>query len=250
MKWIKLYEDFESSLEVDEIYEILVRDCSDFLNLLNECNTHTPPSKEYNLSDDIDIIHYYRDELRLLYRGNRRHTDDILEIHPRKDRRTKDMNQSISDEIDEMFYTRWKIRPRKAGVFTTPSKTVSGNFGTPYIFFPIGKFDYIWSESMKDLFTDIRTESIDDELGLNINWYLWETDYNNNYVKEIIHRYIKTLYRKEGSEQFFEIESGDEVPYSDILKIKQEIDEFKSKMSKVVSAKKEKWMKRIVDEYH
>lgn len=171
MKFLKTFESFDSEMTAEEVYEILKRDCPEYLDLLRNCTIDD--GELYDLNDEIESRTYYEREIPMLYRGTRAKTDDILSIEPRELRRAKDTNQKISDEIDDKFESVYNIRPRQSGVFTTPVRDVASHYGNSYLFFPIGDFDYIWSNEIDDLFDDLRNPP-----NKLYSWYLWETDSN------------------------------------------------------------------------
>jgi len=75
----------------------------------------------------------------------------------RQDRIPKDMPQEISDEFDYMFKKRYGWKPRSQSIFVTGSHSSASAYGdTLYMIFPIGKFKFLWSSNISDLWTRIE----------------------------------------------------------------------------------------------
>lgn len=122
-----------------------------------------------------------------LYRGSDKtipsRSRGIKAFIPRTDRRPKDMSQELHQRFDEAFNSTFKWYPRSEGVFTTSKRQVAGNYGKPYLFFPEGKYRYIWSDDVDDLYgkaDDLNLHMIDDEQAWYDDFEL-ETDWRNEY---------------------------------------------------------------------
>jgi len=93
----------------------------------------------------------------LLYRGTKSPIINMKVLKVRLDDRTpKDMPKDIHDELNYWFRKKfgWKVRN---GVFASSNIGIAKNYhheGDPYIFMPIGKYEYVWSPEVGDLFTD------------------------------------------------------------------------------------------------
>lgn len=117
------------------------------------------------------------------YRGTRKRGDTIIEIKPRQDRQPKDTPPEIQDYIDDYFQKKFKWRPRSQGVFTSYRTTEASSYGDLHMFFPKGKYDYIFSPEVQDLWGYI------DDNGL-IQYIENEPDfYYNDYEDEWLDKY-------------------------------------------------------------
>ena len=136
----------------------------------------------------------YIEELRkvkanhFFYRGSSKKTKDILKIKPRTDRYPKDMPDNVHNYIDEYFYKKFRWRPRSEGVFTSFRRNEVLNYGTPHLFFPIGRYQYIYSSDVEDLYGTLDGRQLmeyigDDEIP---DWIYREKEweYNNEYGEE------------------------------------------------------------------
>ena len=132
MKFNKyLKESFVDEVEAKRIIELIEKNCQPFLKQLNS----------NNFKND-----------QLLYSGR----DDGVEFSKkkiRKDRKPRDTPLDIHNWIDNWFYEKFKIRARSNTVFCTgDSISADGYNDNKYTIFPIGKFEIIWSDSIKDLY--------------------------------------------------------------------------------------------------
>ena len=91
----------------------------------------------------------------LLYRGSKKSVATISKIVVRTVRKPRDIPQEIHDKLNTSFVTKfgWKVRN---GIFATGNPSVAKKYGEPYIFFPIGKYDYVWSHDIYDLYTELQ----------------------------------------------------------------------------------------------
>jgi len=89
----------------------------------------------------------------LIWRGVAQSIKEYRVIVPRKDRKPRDMPVFVSDMLDKAFQKHHGWKPRSTGVFTT---TDYGNaYDNPYLFFPIGKYKYLWSKEADDLYLEM-----------------------------------------------------------------------------------------------
>lgn len=223
MKFLKTFESFDSEMSVEEIYEMLKRDCTKYLELLKSCTIV-----------DTEL----HKEVPMLYRGVRARTEDIMSMKVRENRRSKDTDQAISDEIDDKFEQELGIRPRSTGVFTIGNSDIASHYGNSYLFFPIGDFKYIWSDRIADLFDELRMPS--DKL---YSWYLWEID--SYYKENIIDSEVRSKFELHHHEAI-PMYNGKEVSMNDVDKFKEK---FEEEMDSFLSEEKAKWMNELIDAY-
>ena len=90
----------------------------------------------------------------------------------RIDRLPVDTRKDVSDILDNCFVEKFGIKLRSSGVFTSKLPTVASDYGRPYLFFPIGDYQYFWNPDVKDLYGDIEGEP----------WYYYnESDWDWQY---------------------------------------------------------------------
>jgi len=105
-----------------------------------------------------------------LYRGTYNSIDVIEVFTPRKDRRPTDTGKEAQKVLDQIFFDEFGWHPRSQGVFVSGDALEASGYGSySYLFFPIGKYKFIWSKKYKDLYTDysknyLGTLYIDDDL--------------------------------------------------------------------------------------
>jgi len=118
------------------IYPMLVKDCKGFL---------------------VEFLKSQRTSgFRWFWRGTDRQITEIGKVPTRKNRKPKDMPVKLHELIDFMFYKKFRWSPRSEGVFTNPQPGAVMPYGQyAYAFFPIGKYRFIWSSRVEDLFADM-----------------------------------------------------------------------------------------------
>jgi len=130
------------------------------------------------------IIKELRKHGDVLWRGaSKSKTKSIIQVTPRTDRQAKDMAPEVQYELDNWFEKKFGWRPRSEGVFATGSKNMAYNYGDgpPYMFFPIGKFEFLYSPSINDLYSDIEGEQY---YGFIANGELDEYEYEYEWERE------------------------------------------------------------------
>ena len=73
----------------------------------------------------------------------------------RKDRKPRFIPEDVHNEMDNVLYDMFGWYPRSNGVFTG-SEGVAREFATNiskvYLFFPVGNYEYIWTEQYPDIY--------------------------------------------------------------------------------------------------
>lgn len=117
----------EETTNSEEIIKILKKDCSEFLKLTNINNP--------------------------LYRGLKFNMF-FEKIKLNKNRKPVDMEQNISDILDDGFNSIFKVKARSQSIFCSGLDSNASKYGILYYIFPIKKFNYIWSPIIEDLYKD------------------------------------------------------------------------------------------------
>lgn len=135
-----------SKKKYEEVLDTLARDCAPFLK-------------------ETDKI-YYRGMGGVSY-------ELIQKFHARKDRKPKDMPLAYHNELDKIFqkYFGWKARTE--GVFASGRRTMVSQYGSVFIFMPIGKFRYVFSPDIRDLYMHLNDMSPETAK-------LYDFDFNDN----------------------------------------------------------------------
>ena len=118
----------------------------------------------------------------LLYRGSKRTIRSISKMTSRLvDRKPKDTSKDIHDELNRLFKKKygWKVRN---GIFTTNRQATAKHYGRAYIFFPIGEFDFVWSDYVKDLYTEFdEQEFAVSEFKYSSKFFIADDEYSDEY---------------------------------------------------------------------
>jgi len=120
---------------------------------------------------------------QLLWRGTRKsRTKSIIRVTPRQDRYPKDTPEFIHNSLDDEFEKKFGWRPRSSGVFVTARKSDAKSYGDAYIFFPVGKYRYIYNPNIVDLFGEVDNDfagydDINDYISAQLEEWEYEWDY-------------------------------------------------------------------------
>jgi hypothetical protein len=124
-------------------------------------------------------------ENKILWRGTKKvSTRTILQVSPRQDRSPKDMEVEIHDELDERFKQKFGWMARSEGVFVTSQKASAETYGDGYIFFPVGKYEYLYNPGISDLFSDIDGDTEIYDAFVEGDGSIWEDEYENTYGED------------------------------------------------------------------
>ena len=122
-----------------------------------------------------------RGATRLVYRGVDRNIPDIqkMKSHMDSGRRPKDMPEDLHNDLNDLFHNEfgWYVRD---GVSTSGSIKTAKHYGVPYIFFPIGKYRYVWSSHIGDLYTEIEDAGYHLDFDEDAVYNEWEWDYSED----------------------------------------------------------------------
>lgn len=97
---------------------------------------------------------------------------------PRDNRQPKDMPPALHQKFDDDFNNRHGWYARSEGVFTVAKKATAASYGKPFLFYPIGKYRYLWTEDTEDLYSFADGENL---LGYGDD--TWD-DYSGDYEME------------------------------------------------------------------
>jgi hypothetical protein len=137
---------------------------------------------------------------KLLYRGSKKtSTKNIISVIPRQDRTPMDMPSEVHEYLDELFYAKFGWYPRSNGVFVTSSKSTTERYGKSFLFFPIGKYSFIYNPHIEDLFSYIDNEP---EVVDVLTGYFRNEDFYDEY------EYLYGPNSENGTWYYFEIDTG------------------------------------------
>lgn len=103
-------------------------------------------------------------ETKPLYRGRNKLPNAVNLKTRRKDRKPLNTRRVVSDLFDDMLMEKFGWRPRAEGVFTIGKYSYASLYGTPQLFFPVGKYRYVWNTKYDDLFLTPEMGKINKEL--------------------------------------------------------------------------------------
>lgn len=113
------------------------------LILLEECSTFLEKFKSI----------YHNGTKKPLRRGMLLQSDDdIVKVKVNKNRTPMNTHRRIHEAADDWFLERFGVRARSQSVFCTSSTKVANDYGFPFLVFPAGNYEVIWSRKINDLF--------------------------------------------------------------------------------------------------
>ncbi len=101
----------------------------------------------------FDLVRKENVDNIFLYRGTYKNVKSYKKIKTRKNRIPTDMCKNLQFLLDNYFKKYFGIKARSETVFCSPSEKSISKYGNIYIIIPIGKFDYIWSKNIIDLYS-------------------------------------------------------------------------------------------------
>jgi hypothetical protein len=97
----------------------------------------------------------------VLWRGTYARTKTLIRVTPRMDRTPKDTPEKVHDELNDRFKKKFGWEVRSEGVFATSGYSSAADYGTPHIFFPVGKYKYVFNPRIEDLWNQIESDYIE-----------------------------------------------------------------------------------------
>jgi hypothetical protein len=95
--------------------------------------------------------------LEMMYSGRRISKDWFIK-KVRGDREPRDMDWEIHRLLDDMFYKKFGWKARSNVVFVTGDVYETKHYGNPYMIFPVGKYKFIYSDDIPDLYRRINSK--------------------------------------------------------------------------------------------
>lgn len=87
-----------------------------------------------------------------LRRGMKGQDQTFFVNNTHTNRKPTDTPQVVHDFIDQWFEQNFGCKFRSTGMFATGEQSSASYYGFPYKVFPIGRFKYVWSPNVKDLY--------------------------------------------------------------------------------------------------
>jgi len=147
---MNFYNYINETTRDEKLRDIISNKCRPFINDLKKCNTE----------DDF------------LYSGRNRN-DNYFIGNVRKNRRPSATKRSTHELFDKTFYNVFGIKARSQTIFCDILAEARYYGLNQYCIFPIGKYEIIWSPTIRDLFVDKKWA----------NWDNLEKWIEENYVK-------------------------------------------------------------------
>ena len=155
---------------MDDIIDVLKRDCQPFI-------------KEFGVQPYNPV-----------YRGTQKEMSDyILKVRSRRKMVPKDTPKHLHDLMDELFFKYHGWKARSEGVFVTHSRSTARSYGWPVIFFPKGKYQYLWNPAVMDAYMSIEEDiipEVDSLENVSMVRHLTKDDVNDEVFVNLLSRMI------------------------------------------------------------
>jgi hypothetical protein len=148
----------------------------------------------------------------LLYSG-RSDKGDLFIGTVRQDRKPRNTDKERHSIADTLFLKHFGFKARSNAVFVTGSEMEASYYGTSYMVFPMGSYQFVWSPQVRDFtmaiddFSVWRPVGIKDTMMVTIHGKAY-TD-SPAYIEKSLDRWISDKYKKDSI--INAIKSGNEV---------------------------------------
>ena len=132
---MKIAEATEIHTDAQWIMERLSKDCKPFLNLIGSQVT------KYKLYRGMPFM---------------KKADSMTKKQIRLDDRKPMSSAQVKHERYNHFFQEVFGQPFRNAMFATGSHKMAQYYGEPFMVFPIGKFDWLWSPDVNDMALDIQ----------------------------------------------------------------------------------------------
>jgi len=124
---------------------------------------------------------------KLLWRGSRWDIENIKILTPRQNRLPMDTPERIHNFVDDIFKKKYGWKARSEGVFVTSNRKEAQDYGNIGIFFPIGKFNYLYNNKIRDFTENLKNSGIIsfDDIDAAAYKEFWKSPPDEDELKEI-----------------------------------------------------------------
>lgn len=168
------FKQYLNEKEGIDLKTLLERDCEFFLEEVRRNGLLVRGMHFNGYGKHVDYVHKNGEE-------------DMIEYHEktvRTDRKPLDTHPTLHQKLDDWFFENFGQRPRTQAMFcfgdSRSGVDATDHYGTTYAVFPIGKFEYVWSPDVQDLYSQME-ESGD-------NKYLDSDEDFDEYMKGLHYR--------------------------------------------------------------
>ena len=125
----------EQKVDIEQFWSLVQKKCQPFLK------DWLPIQKRYGY-------------IRPLYRGM--DVGEWGEKRVRLDRKPESSTREFHYDVDNLMKQKHGIYGRSQTVFVSGDDQQAATYGETYIIFPVGKYRFLWSDKIRDLWVDVR----------------------------------------------------------------------------------------------
>ena len=123
---------------------------------------------------------------------------DIEKKVVRRGRLPSDTPMWLHKLLDELFEDNFGWKSRSNSAFATGFRQQSMKYGMPFLFFPIGKYNYVWSPDIEDLYEHLNIRKFREELTPEQITEEWlEENIISEYIEKDLVKVVKKQLRNE-----------------------------------------------------
>lgn len=179
----------EDRYSYEEIAGILRRHCAPFLAEM----------KRTGIIPHDNPINWF------IYRGIQGNFNGEIQLRKvRQFRNPTDTPKEVHKYIDKLFFMHYGWKARSQGVFCA-SKNMANTYGWAYVFVPVGKYEYLWSPFVADLFGTLLDMNYITRDGKILDLF-----YND---REELDEMIKTAYKDSQIDKFMKMFQEHEIMF-------------------------------------
>jgi hypothetical protein len=163
-------EETISGRRIDDILDDVFDRCKPYIDIIKSCDGQRLLFRGFNFKGE-DI----KDDVLLSIYAEKHIT--IKEIKHRWNRIPLDTPEEIHDLLNTKFVEKfgWEARNGVFCYLKDATHNTSTGYGVPYMIFPIGDFEYLWSPNVFDLYGDNQAE---------IEMYMNQDEYFDELIEE------------------------------------------------------------------
>ena len=161
---MKFKSYISESMELDELYGLIERDCKPFIKDWKKLNT-----------------------TKWLMSGRNDSNNPYKKKQVRKNRKPVDTPEDIHKFMDDKFKKMFGVKSRSNAIFCSFNPNLSDFFGELYLIFPIGKYKAVSSQKVEDLWTNINDiADTDVHIDFPLNKRTWKIEAQDWEKEEIL----------------------------------------------------------------
>lgn len=176
---MKTFKQYLTEAEVPDLMKVLNKDCELFMKVATNNGLLLRGIKDIGTDKKLVTLPWDKHEGAI----------SIWKKDVRQDRNPSATRREDHNMVDNWFYRTFGFKARSQAVFCLGKKAKDSTidiYGDPYIIFPIGKFEYVWSPYVDDLFSEMTLNMKHIKTQDEINWFLEDKGYTSTNIEKAL----------------------------------------------------------------